>query len=370
MDYSKTYNYIASTGGVTNIEKNYLLYYDETNNPRSFKLTDNGFNVNEYEFFILGGIGFESDKPALSNDIDELYSKLLLQRNTTEVKFKHICQDAKNFLSLLLEPRVITFIDWVHEKQFIIHYSYVDNFYYTIVDIVDSMEETWIDPILNRELKNQLYSLIKEDQDWFVNLLIEINYPNIKNHKKFVEKIVDWIWNKNFDDNFYLEYLRQSLKNYRYKQLVFLENNEDRVTIGDYSAFYANLIVTYPNAKHVLDEESFIEKKLKENPIELSGHPGIDYKFINSKKERLVQVSDLTVGVLRYWMTFLESASIYELNSILNEASDLQKVQLKKFQEILHHSLNISTGFKHGIGSNEFEIKIRFFLEYDFYKNF
>lgn len=366
MDYSQTYNFIVSTGGVTNIEENYILYYDETNNPRSFKLTDDGFNVSEYEFFILGGIGFEPDKPALVDDVDELYSNLSLQGSTNEVKFKHICQGAKDFLSLLLKPRVMTLIEWIHEKQYFIHYSYIDNFYYTIVDIVDSMEETWIDPGLNRELKNRLYSLIKEEQDWFVRLLIEVDYPNIKNHREFVEKIIDWIWTQNFEDDFYLEYLRQSLKSYRNKQLVFLENNEDRIAIGDYSPFYANLIVTYPNAKHILDQEFRIEEKFLKNPIELSGHKGIDYKFINSEHERLIQISDLTVGVLRYWMTFLESVNIYELNEILNEASDLQKVQLRKFQKILLHSLNVSTGFKHGIGSNEFEIKIKFFLEYGF----
>jgi hypothetical protein len=37
----------------------------------------------------------------------------------------------------------------------------------------------------------------------------------------------------------------------------------------------------------------------------------------DSKDERLVQVSDLIVGVLRYWMAFLESANIKDLNEIL-----------------------------------------------------
>ncbi|GEL05455.1 DUF3800 domain-containing protein [Rummeliibacillus stabekisii] len=367
MDYSQVYDFIASVGGVTNIEKNYVLYYDETNNPRTFRLTDAGFNVNEHEFFILGGIGFESDKLASKEDIDELFSEFLLQNNTIEVKFKHIRQNAKDFLELISKPRVIALIEWIHEKQYSIHYSYVDNFYYTIVDIVDSMDETWFGGLeLNRELKNRLYSLIKENQDWFVSLLIEIDYPNIKNHKKFVEKIVDWIWSLNIEDDFYLEYLRQSLKSYRDKQLVFLDNNEDRVAISDYSTFYTNLIVTYPNADHILDHELFIEEILSANPIELFGHKDINYKFVDSKDERLVQVSDLIVGVLRYWMAFLESVSIYGLNAELNRVTDLQKVQLKKFQAILLHSLNISTGFKHGVGSNEFELKINLFLEYDF----
>ncbi|MGG0891875.1 DUF3800 domain-containing protein [Cytobacillus horneckiae] len=367
MDYSQLYNFIASEGGVTNIDKKYILYYDETNNPRTFRLTDDGFNVNELEFFILGGIGFESDKSASDDDIDELFSNFRLQGNATEVKFKHIRQNAQDFLSLLSKPRVTILIEWLYEKQYSIHYSYVDNFYYTIVDIVDSMEESWFGgPVLNRELKDHFYSLIKEYQDWFISLLIEVDYPNIKNHKKFVWEIVDWIWSVNIGDDFYLEYLRQSLKSYRNRQLVFLENNEDKVAISDYSTFYANLIVTFPKADHIFDHELSVEELLNANPIELSGHKDINYKFVDSKDERLVQVSDLIVGVLRYWMAFLESVNIQELSEILNVLSELQKVKLKKFQEILLHSLDISTGFKHSVASNEFELKVSFFLEYDF----
>lgn len=345
----------------------YILYYDETNNPRTFKITDNGFNVNEHEFFILGGIGFEADKFASMDDIKELFDALLLQTNVNEVKFRHIRQNAQDFLTLISNPRVATLIGWLYDKKYLIHYSYVDNFYYTIVDIVDSMEESWFGgPELNRELKNSLYLLIKENQDWFLSLLIEMDYPNIKNHNKFVEKLVEWIWSININDDFYLEYLRQSLKSYKEKQLIFLQDNEDRVAIGDYSNFYANLIITYPNANHIFDHELLIEEILNANPIELFGHESIDYNFVDSKDERLVQVSDLIIGVLRYWMAFLESRSIQNIREILNEISEIQKITLKKFQEILLYSLSISTGFKHGVSSNDFELKINFFLEYDF----
>lgn len=367
MDYTDVYNFIASVGGVTNIDKPYILYYDETNNPRTFKITDKGFNVKEHEFFVLGGIGFEGDNFASSEDIDELFDALLLQNNVKEIKFKHIRQNAPDLLTLISKPRVAALIEWLYDKKYIIHYSYIDNFYYTIVDIVDSMEESWFGgPELNRELKNSLFLLIKENQDWFLSLLIEMDYPNIKDHNEFVEKLVDWIWSININNNFYLEYLRQSLKSYREKQLIFLQNNEDRVAIGDYSTFYAHVIITYPKAKHIFDHELLIEEILNASPIELSGHESIDYKFVDSKDEHLVQISDLIIGVLRYWMAFLESRSIQNIEEIFNAVSETQKVTLKKFQEILLYSLSVSTGFKHGVSSNDFELKINFFLEYNF----
>lgn len=365
MDYSLIHDFIVSEGVVTNIEKNYTLYYDETNNPRTFKLTDEKFNVDEREFFILGGLGFLPDNLATNNDIDELFFGLSLQNNANEVKFKHIRQNTKNFLSLLSKPRVTLLIEWLYKKQYLIHYSYIDNFYYTIVDIVDSMEESWLGGQgLNRELKNKLYSLIKEHQDWFVSLLIKVDYPNIKNHKKFISEITDWIWSLNIHDDFFLEYLRQSLKGNKNHKLIFLEDNMDRIIIDDYSIFYANLIVTYPNACHIFDQELHIEEIFSNNPIELRGFESINYKFVDSKKERLVQISDLVVGVLRYWMSFLEATNIETLINILNKMSESERDIMKKFQSILIYSLSVSTGFKHGIGSNEFESKINFFLEY------
>lgn len=188
------------------------------------------------------------------------------------------------------------------------------------------MEESWYGGLeLNRELKDHLFSLIKEHQDWFISLLIEVDYPNIKNHKKFIGKTVDWIWSVNIVDDFCLEYLRQSLKSYQNRQLVFLEVNRDKIAISDYSSFYANLIITYLKADHIFDHELSVEEHLHANPIELSEHKVINYKFVDSKDERLVQVSELIVGVLRYWMAFLESVSIYDLNKIFNETSELQK---------------------------------------------
>lgn len=282
------------------------------------------------------------------------------------MKFKHIRNNAKDFLKLLSSSRVVALINWIYDKKYLIHYSYVDNFYFTIVDIIDSMEESWIiGPEFNRALKNSLYSLIKNNKEWFLSLLIEMDYPNIKDHNLFVEKIIDWIWSINVKDDFHLEYIRQSLKSYRNRELIFLTKNEDRIAIGDYSHFYANLIITFPNSLHIFDEEATIQNILNDNPIELQEHH-ISYKFVNSKDERLIQISDCIVGILRYWLTFLDSVSIPKLDKILNEITEEQKFTLRKFQEILLYSLDKSTGFKHGIGCNDFELKISNFLEYDF----
>lgn len=367
MDYLPIYNSIAESGQVTNMLKKFKLYYDETNNPRTFRLTDKSFNVNEREFFVLGGIGLAPDTIITDSDLDNLFSSLSPQKNVKELKFKHISKKSNNFLSLITQPKVDILVNWIHDEKHFIHYSYVDNYYFTIVDIVDSMNESFYGGYyFNRALKNELYLLIKEHNEYFIKLLIEVDYPNIKDHNKFINKIIDWLQNANIEDNFYLEYLRQSLKNYKNHSLVFLENNQDQIAIQDYSSFFANLIVTYPNAEHIFDHELFIERILKNNPIEITGFNHIFYRFVDSKSERLIQISDLIVGILRYWLTFLESKNMHDLEHIFNQTTEEQKIRLRKFQKILQYSLEVSTGFKHSIVSDNFELKVNLFLEHRF----
>lgn len=162
MDYTDIYENIINSG-ITNFDESYILYYDETNNPRKFCLTQEGFNVNEREFFILGGVGFENTASIENLEIDKLLCDFKIQKNTNEMKFKHIKCKSKNLTELIIQKRVQILIDWIIEKNAFIHYSYIDNFYYSIVDIVDTVEQSfWIGPEFQREIKDSLYSLIKK----------------------------------------------------------------------------------------------------------------------------------------------------------------------------------------------------------------
>lgn len=197
---------------VTNMDEPYMLFYDETNNPRTFRLIKAGFNVNESEYLILGGVGFKTVMNADAAPVDKLFHDLRLQSNATEIKFKHIQQNAKDFFSLMTKPKVRCILDWLASiDSAFIHYSFVDKFYYAIVDIVDSTKEScFMGHEFNRELLDRHYSLIKEYKDWLIDLLIEVDYPNIKNHKYFITQVVEWLWTVNISEDFHLEYLRQS----------------------------------------------------------------------------------------------------------------------------------------------------------------
>lgn len=86
MDYAINYDFIKETGTVTNIDAPYMLFYDETNNPRTFRLTETGFNVNEKEYFILGGVGFKTIMDADAAPVERMFYDLRLQSNGVSIK--------------------------------------------------------------------------------------------------------------------------------------------------------------------------------------------------------------------------------------------------------------------------------------------
>jgi len=299
---------------ISNMDKPFILFFDETNNPRTFKLTEEGFNSDINDFFILGGIGFKNKESQSSSSVDELFNKFKLQSNSTEIKFKHIRSNAKNFIDLMKCKRVKIFIEWLLDNKVILHYSFMDNLYYSIVDIVDSLD----DPALmnfdfNREVKNNFYLLVKKNSISFVNILIEFDYPNIKNHQLFVEKILNWIDSVNINNDFTLEYFRQVLKSYGTKELPFLMNNKDNMLISNYSLLYWRSLSIFKNAISRLDHEFNIEKELKRDPLISNGKQLKNYLFEDSKDDKFIQLSDLILGILRYWMFFLDGNSMEEI---------------------------------------------------------
>ncbi len=365
MDYSEIVKAISELHGVPNMDKEYELFYDETNNSRIFKLTEDGFNYDEKAYFILGGIVFNKSSEPNKESIDNMLERLQVPQNSSEVKFKHIKQKANGFIDLISKSRVKELIAWLYENNLWIHYSYRDNFYYSIVDIIDSLPESTFGGMeFNRDLKNSLFNYIEGDKEWFLQYLKYFDYPNVKNHEQFIDVLLNWIENINPDrGDFNIEYLRQSLNTHREEVLVFLSDNLDGILIQDYSDIYINSILTYYNSNHTFDEELEIQKKIEGTSIEVFGKEA-SYKFIDSESSIFVQISDLVVGILRMWMAFLENSSILELKIILSSLSEIQRKTLKVFQVILNNSLFESFGFKHGSGSIHFDEKINFFMEY------
>lgn len=368
MDYTMYYDLVKDQ--VPGLSEKFHLYYDETNNIRSFSIDEHGFNADEHAYFILGGIGIENNTNKIIDRVDRLFSDFRLQNSVQEIKFKHIRNGATSFLELLSKKKIKTLVNWLYEnKDVYVHYNYMDNFYFSIVDIIDSLDNVFLGGLhLNRILKDILYKIVRSDTEYFTKLLFSINYPNVTNPDILILSIINRI--EIFDPHreiFELEYLRQILKSSLKKDLPLLQNNIAGELIDNYSDMYEQCIYSFPHSKHIFDHELSIESILQESPISVNDEV-VHYIFVDSKEEKLIQISDLIVNILKYWMSFLEENSEYEIIKILDGLSNEQAVIVKNLQDVMNRSLDISPGFKIGVGSNTFELKIKLFLEFKFIK--
>ncbi|PFQ47852.1 hypothetical protein COK05_08940 [Bacillus cereus] len=106
QDVSLFRNQVIQMNDLQNVDVKYTFFYDETNNPKKFRITTEGFNVNENEFFILGGIAYRSENQISDEKVNALFSELMTQKNMKEIKFKQASKGAKDFYSTMKAKKI------------------------------------------------------------------------------------------------------------------------------------------------------------------------------------------------------------------------------------------------------------------------
>ena len=316
------------------------FYYDESNNIRKLWLNTNDFNAPIDSDFVLGGVMYFGDTP--SADIAVLKKELRLQKSANEIKFKHISR-AKNFLECLNEDKVLRFLQWLDDSDLYIHYSNVNNLYFAIVDIIDSIEEPGYIPFVF-QMKNELYKLVHTHYDDFYKLLIKSNYPNIdvKNIAPFYEHILDYIDSDYSEIPFDLEVLRQGLKAARKQsELAFLQGNPEKTILDNYSSFYIRPIGVFPFSKHIFDNEYKIEEVFEKYEFYNGDSKVENYCFANSKSNPYIQISDCVVGLLGKYYTYINSLNLLQAQHLFKTISEKQLNALRLFAKLIIKSETI-----------------------------
>lgn len=312
------------------------FYYDESNNIRKLWLKEDGFNAPIDSDFVLGGVMHMNRH--FSANIDELMNQLRLQKSTKELKFKHVSK-SKDFLGCLSEHKVQIFLQWLFHSDLYVHYSNVNNLYYAIVDIIDSIDESAFIPF-NFQLKNELYKIAVKNYNKFYELLITYNYPNIatSNISDFYQQLIDFI--ESVDRiSFEAELLRQGLKNARRQNdLVFLQGNPERTVIENYFPFYIRPIGVFSNGQHIFDNEYSIESQFNDYEFFQGEHKVANFSFVDSKDDPLVQVSDCIVGLLGKFYTYVNQIEVSEAYRLMEILTSTQKSTLKLFAQVIKKS--------------------------------
>lgn len=290
------------------------FYYDESNNCRKFwvrtnqKNLEKEFNVNPYEDFVLAGV---VAKQELDVSFEELARLLKLQKNVTEIKFKN--QFSKgDFLGCMSKKRVGYLFQWINEKGLFIHYTHVNNLYYAIVEIIDSiMSPEEIDEMgFNYfSIKNTFYEMLHGKEKELQNIMFRYEFPNIKKGKisGFISELLRLFpmrCEQTLEEKFITGMIKRAEQS---DELVFLEENTDY-------------------AMHTYDIETEIQEDEKDSVPTYLGEQINNMEYVDSKTNVLIQVSDVIAGIWGKLMIYINNK---DNNAIRKDVENLNKTQIE-----------------------------------------
>ncbi|MBI3219874.1 MAG: DUF3800 domain-containing protein [Bacteroidetes bacterium] len=338
-----------------NFDGRYTFYYDETNNIRKFYVRENDFNATFTANFVLGGLAHEGSPP----NVEDLIRSFRLQSSVKEVKLKHLAKG--EFLDCMTSERITLLFENLKESNLYIHYSSLNILYWALVDIVDSAianseVSQQLGPEFGLRLKNDLYKLCRLEIESVIDLFYAYEYPNIKADRVtlFIADLTslfdEYIDTKEF--HFGLESLRQILKESKKKgTLPFIMGGEDYVLLKDLSHFYLRPVYLFKNSVHIFDEEESVAEVIKDYKL-VDGQTEIkNYSFVNSETNRLIQLSDVFIGILGKLHSYLNTS---DKDKIINNFEQLSKQQEKNVDlliDLIDKSADKNIGFLHATDS-------------------
>jgi len=338
-------------------DSEFSFYHDETNNIKKFYVKEDDFNYSFHSNFVLGGVLFENNKP----NVDDLFPLLKLQKSANELKFNHIAKG--EFLDCLKSQKLNIFLDYLLKSPLYVHYTTLNILYYSIVDIVDSAiinSEVSMKlgfPFVNK-LKNDLYKLFKLEIDNVIELFHAFEYPNVK--KDMIESFINNLtglfvkYENDVEFHFGLTSLKQILReSKKQNSLPFIEDEEDFILLKDLSQFYLYPIYTFKNSKHIFDRETSIEEIINQFNITNNGQTINSYRFEDSKNDKLIQVSDVFIGLVGKYSRFINITSIDEIKNMIPKLNPLQLSNLDLYLDIISKSDKKNKAFLHNVDCYE-----------------
>ena len=347
IDVGEIKKQVSELSGIPPCNDIFTFYYDETENCRKFSLTDKGYNSENAldNNFILAGVLHRGTDYQV--EFDSLYSQLGFSAEQKELKFRHIYLNSNSFFEFIGSERATIYIEWLYKSGLYVHYSTLNNLYYSLVDIVDSLYALYPNIICNPEwctvVKSALYDFVINYRDEFTNILIKYGYPNIQDCMSFCQELCDFIRQNNDEEEcypgFFMELLRQMLKQAgKRNQLVFVQDNEPNKLIDEYYLFYLERCELFSKSHHIFDEEKTVQERIKDIIFEENGEQFTNYKFCNSQDNRFIQISDLWCGTLGKLFRYLDEIDENNIMTIKCSLSDEQQENLRMIFELIHKS--------------------------------
>lgn len=225
------------------------------------------------------------------------------------------------------EERLFKTLSWIDKSPFYIHYIHVNNLFYTLVDIFDSI--VGIDEISEFEyycrMKSVFYCMFKDKAEALQNIMFKYKYPNLQkeNIEIFCNELLLLLGSRRemkAEEKFLVRMLARASKS---NELVFLHGNNDYIMQENYAEFYLDPILKYQKSKHIFDEETTVQNIVKEQ-IAQGENVRDNFEFVKSEADIFVQLSDVVAGILGKMFKYINYTSV---NQQLKDAESLSKLQ-------------------------------------------
>ncbi len=335
-----------------NTKEEMFFYYDESNNCRKFWLNSDkeDFNHDPDADFVLAGVASEKELNFSFEKIQELFG---LQKNMKELKSKTFFR-GKDFLSCVGTKTVTALFSLINEYGLFIHYVHINNFFYTIVEILDSItdpEEIYSFGFDYFELKSVLFEMLHPRIKKVSEIMLKYAYPNIKTEdiRGFCLDLCALLGSKyemKPAEKYICGVLRRAAEN---DKLLFVQNNEDYMLQENYASFYVDRIMTFSKSKHCFDEELSIQSEV-ERLLRAYGSESLNsYNFVESTNNCMIQISDLVAGLLGKMFIFFNTTCKGDFRKIVKKLTDLQIENLCELQQLRRKSDSRNKGFLHSI---------------------
>lgn len=352
--------------GLTGADDAFTIYYDETNNIRRLHVRSDGLNVREPQCFVVGGVAHHGAARPLP--LDELRAALRVQPNAPEIKLKHVATG--EFLDLLKAPRLEVFLTWLSQQGLFIHYSALDPLYWSIVDIIDSILTEHREPMLlavNRQLKNDLYTVLRHDYDGTVDIFLRYRYPDVglERRQAFLAELLDLLEHRrHLLAHFNFMMLKGVLQiAERLNALPYLEDETPNVLIESFAPFYVQRLCLFKNSQHILDIEEVVKAHLKRTPFTDGDRELKHFRFAISHDESGIQISDIVTGLLGKFFSFICAADDDELVAERRGLGEQQQRSLGLLNALLDLSIGENKAFAHYVLSLRDQEAAGFFLD-------
>lgn len=315
--------------GINNQTK-YVFYYDESNNCRKFWVDDSKqqFNTDYTADFVLAGL-VRKEEEKVEASLETFRKPLKLQADVKEIKFKNLYAKG-DFLRCLKEERLFETLSWIDKSPFYIHYTNVNNLFYTLVEIFDSIVKP--DEISEFgydyfKMKSVFYYMFKGKADALQILMFKYKYPNIQREdvEAFCNDLLFLLGSRREmkeEEKFLAGMLARAAES---DELVFLHDNDDYVMQDNYAEFYADPIRKYQKSRHIFDEEKKVQDIVKMQ-IAMGENMADNFKFVKSETDIFVQLSDVVAGILGKLFKYINSTSV---NQRRRDVEGLSKLQIE-----------------------------------------